>query len=441
MKKTIESTLDKWLKPVEVIPETISENEIDTSVRTSIFIDIPAVYDYFQTAKMVPDYEKILMYLKEHYGDDSSITVYDGKYKKHSLSSADYTIQKEYITSLRDVGYEVRNSIKYLQNNQKIVIKGTEVTLAIDMIYYGHSTIDSYDLAVIVCGDHRKYRKLTDFVQETLGKKVKIFSFLQVYEDDHHKFLELLNNLGLKVRQTYPIDTIRVKRMSDEIKLKIKLLNPKDIRQRVKAYNTNKSACNTNTSESEDTPDTFLFIDYGNIHHSLIELRQKNAQLKYFKEVDFLLSLKHKASVRHHLKKIKLFMGMPRITIKDLDHMRAKKEQLIAQLNNHEFEVLFTINENKFTGGMKEQGVDLRIAINIIHAALENEFEKVILVSGDADFVNVVKKLRQLHKEIEIWSFTEANDTCPLSPFLYEELTKDENNKNGVKSLNAMFKC
>ena len=134
-------------------------------------------------------------------------------------------------------------------------------------------------------------------------------------------------------------------------------------------------------------------------------------------------------------------MGMPRITIKDLDHMRAKKEQLIAQLNNHEFEVLFTINENKFTGGMKEQGVDLRIAINIIYAALQNDFEKVILVSGDADFTNVIKKLRHLNKEIEIWSFTDTLNNCPLSPFLYKEQMKDKRTQNGIKSLNAMFRC
>jgi uncharacterized LabA/DUF88 family protein len=68
--------------------------------------------------------------------------------------------------------------------------------------------------------------------------------------------------------------------------------------------------------------------------------------------------------------------------------------------------VHFLYNEVLSKGGMKEKGVDLSIGINIIHATLEHQFEKVILISGDADFVPVVQKLKEFKKEIETWSFT-----------------------------------
>ena len=74
---------------------------------------------------------------------------------------------------------------------------------------------------------------------------------------------------------------------------------------------------------------------------------------------------------------------------------------------------------------------------------MEDECEKVILVSGDADFTNVIKKLREVQKKIELWSFTESDGSCPLSPFLYKELMKNNESQgiSSIKSLNAMFKC
>ncbi len=36
---------------------------------------------------------------------------------------------------------------------------------------------------------------------------------------------------------------------------------------------------------------------------------------------------------------------------------------------------------------------------------LMDAYDKAILVSGDADFVEVVKTFKELNKKIEIWSF------------------------------------
>ena len=90
---------------------------------------------------------------------------------------------------------------------------------------------------------------------------------------------------------------------------------------------------------------------------------------------------------------------------------------------------------------MKERGVDLSIGINIIQAALEHQFEKVILVSGDADFVPVVQKLKELKKEIEIWSFTKPEKNCSLSPFLIMEMTKHGDIYQKIKSINSLLHC
>ncbi|MFX0059904.1 MAG: NYN domain-containing protein [Candidatus Hodarchaeota archaeon] len=52
-----------------------------------------------------------------------------------------------------------------------------------------------------------------------------------------------------------------------------------------------------------------------------------------------------------------------------------------------------------------EKKIDIRIAIDIISLAYENAYDTAVLISGDGDFVPVVKKVKDLDKNMEIWAF------------------------------------
>ena len=52
-----------------------------------------------------------------------------------------------------------------------------------------------------------------------------------------------------------------------------------------------------------------------------------------------------------------------------------------------------------------EKKVDIKIAIDIISLAYENAYDTAVLVSGDGDFVPVVKKVKKLKKNVEVWAF------------------------------------
>lgn len=52
-----------------------------------------------------------------------------------------------------------------------------------------------------------------------------------------------------------------------------------------------------------------------------------------------------------------------------------------------------------------EKKIDIQIAVDIISLAYENAFNTAVLVSGDGDFVPVIKKLKNLNKSVEIWAF------------------------------------
>jgi len=52
-----------------------------------------------------------------------------------------------------------------------------------------------------------------------------------------------------------------------------------------------------------------------------------------------------------------------------------------------------------------EKKIDIKMAIDMISLAYENQYDTAVLVSGDGDFVPVVKKLQKLNKNVELWAF------------------------------------
>jgi len=52
-----------------------------------------------------------------------------------------------------------------------------------------------------------------------------------------------------------------------------------------------------------------------------------------------------------------------------------------------------------------EKKIDIQIAIDIISLAYENAYDTAVLVSGDGDFVPVIKKVKELDKNVEVWAF------------------------------------
>lgn len=67
-----------------------------------------------------------------------------------------------------------------------------------------------------------------------------------------------------------------------------------------------------------------------------------------------------------------------------------------------------------------EKKIDIQIAIDMVSHAYEDNYDRAILVSGDGDFVPLVKKIKELKKNIELWSFKYS-----LANTLKEEFGKE----------------
>jgi len=70
--------------------------------------------------------------------------------------------------------------------------------------------------------------------------------------------------------------------------------------------------------------------------------------------------------------------------------------------------------------GAIEKKVDINIAIDVISLAYEDAYDTAVLVSGDGDFLPVVKKVKELDKNVELWAFKYS-----LANTLREQLGED----------------
>ncbi|MHA2287971.1 MAG: LabA-like NYN domain-containing protein [Promethearchaeota archaeon] len=68
-----------------------------------------------------------------------------------------------------------------------------------------------------------------------------------------------------------------------------------------------------------------------------------------------------------------------------------------------------------------EKKVDINIAIDVVSLAYEDAYDTAVLVSGDGDFLPVIKKVKELNKIVEIWAFKYS-----LANTIREELEDDK---------------
>jgi len=75
------------------------------------------------------------------------------------------------------------------------------------------------------------------------------------------------------------------------------------------------------------------------------------------------------------------------------------------------------------SGEKRQKGVDVFMYKDITELAEEGSYDKAIIVSGDGDLVEAVRKLKEIGKTFEIWSFKES-----LSKYLVTEAGEENTN-------------
>lgn len=82
-----------------------------------------------------------------------------------------------------------------------------------------------------------------------------------------------------------------------------------------------------------------------------------------------------------------------------------RKKNWYEQLSKRSSYVIKASFDKIVEGGAIEKKVDINIAVDIISLAYEDAYDTAVLVSGDGDFLPVIKKVKELNKNVEIWAF------------------------------------
>ena len=85
--------------------------------------------------------------------------------------------------------------------------------------------------------------------------------------------------------------------------------------------------------------------------------------------------------------------------------MSPEKKKWYKDLSNKSgYVIKASFNKIAFNEAI-EKKIDIKIAIDMVSLAHENAYDTAVLVSGDGDFVPVVKKVKKLNKKVELWAF------------------------------------
>ncbi|MCJ7650968.1 MAG: NYN domain-containing protein, partial [Candidatus Lokiarchaeota archaeon] len=131
-----------------------------------------------------------------------------------------------------------------------------------------------------------------------------------------------------------------------------------------------------------------IFIDHANLFYN-IENLQIRIDYRKFKEI---------LTRDDHLVGAFMYMGIP-------EHIFPKKQRFLKYLSSQGYIIQARPIKVIAEGKKMQKGLDIFIYRDIVELADEDIYDKAILVSGDSDFIEIVRKLRELEKTIEIWSF------------------------------------
>ena len=85
--------------------------------------------------------------------------------------------------------------------------------------------------------------------------------------------------------------------------------------------------------------------------------------------------------------------------------MSPEKKRWYEQLSARSGYVIEASFDKIVRHGAIEKKVDIKIAIDVVSLAYEDAYDTAVLVTGDGDFLPVVKKIKELDKNMEIWAF------------------------------------
>jgi len=134
-----------------------------------------------------------------------------------------------------------------------------------------------------------------------------------------------------------------------------------------------------------------IFVDHANVFKNL-EIVDGRINWKKFKK---------KLAGNRHLVGAFVYIGVPNPIPKN-------QRKFIKYLKHVGYVVQLKPIQETSEGKKKQKGVDISMFIDIVGLAEVDAFDTAIIVSGDRDFLDAVRILKELGKKSEVWSFKKS---------------------------------
>lgn len=167
---------------------------------------------------------------------------------------------------------------------------------------------------------------------------------------------------------------------------------------------------------------TMVFIDYQNFNINLLKhYRESETSLKNVSYNDLSREINAQIPLESEVIKTYLFAYKPCDELMQLESYSKYYSWLEKMRNTHYLEIIegrqvirkingveFDINDTK-TYTTEEKETDINLATHMISKGFQNAYDIAILVSGDTDYVSVIKTLHDLGKIIVLAHFSHQN--------------------------------
>ena len=85
----------------------------------------------------------------------------------------------------------------------------------------------------------------------------------------------------------------------------------------------------------------------------------------------------------------------------------------IAHVRDCLWNLGFTAQVYKKAKTRASKGVDIALTTEMLGHAFRNNYDKAVLVAGDADFVSLVEEVKRLGKQVVVWFFSTRHGLSP----------------------------
>ncbi len=146
----------------------------------------------------------------------------------------------------------------------------------------------------------------------------------------------------------------------------------------------------------------FIQVDGSNFYHRLKELELRNLlDFDYQKFTQFIIN-----EEKEEISLANYYIGSIRTEADNPKSQELWRNQriLLGRLQKQGFKIGF--GHMLKTDTYHEKGVDVLIAVDMLIAAYENLYDKIILVSSDTDLLPAILKTKELGKTVEYIGFS-----------------------------------